>query len=121
MEYVLRINDSILRCAAATAVNHNTDFADSLLEAMQLLTWAEQIGHVAKTGGYAMSDEDITEAIAAARCLLWWLSCAEGLDEFYQLWEGLFVDGGLVLSEEDSDTDDYDYDDDDDDMNSDWE
>lgn len=96
MQYVLLINDSILRRATIAAVNHDTAFADAL----QLLTWAEQVGHVATTAGCAMSDEDITEALAAARALLCWLSCAEGMDEFDQSWGGMFIDGGLVLSEE---------------------
>ncbi|KAL8922943.1 MAG: hypothetical protein Q9208_004905 [Pyrenodesmia sp. 3 TL-2023] len=119
MQYVLRINDSILRRATTATTDHDTAFADALLTMMKLLTWAEQVGQVATAGGCAMSDEDITEALAAAKALLCWLSCEEGIDEFDRLWEGMFLHGGLVFSEKDWDTS-YDYDNDDDDVDFDW-
>lgn len=103
-EYILRINDFIFRRATAVAVNRDTAVTDSLTETMKLLTWTEQVKNIAESGGRGMSDNDIEEALGAARDLLCWLSDAEGLDEFDQVWDGMFVDGGLVLSDEDSAT-----------------
>lgn len=50
-----------------------------------------------------MSDDAIGVAVEGARDLLCWLQDGEAINEFDELWQEKFVDGTLVLSEEELD------------------
>lgn len=101
MEYILRINDILLRRAKLIQGDSGAATAESLARMMKLLTWAEQVRNLAERGGDGMSDDDIEEAVKGARDLICWLLDLEGEMEFDKLWHGKWVDGGLVLCEED--------------------
>lgn len=103
MEYVQRINYVLLE--RAKAVNNDSDAAimEAMMRTMKLLTWAEQVQSLAERGGYGMSDDDIVAAVTGARDLICWLLDGEGEVEFNDLWQGKWVYGGVVMSEEDLD------------------
>ncbi|KAL9031838.1 MAG: hypothetical protein Q9196_000152 [Gyalolechia fulgens] len=101
MEYIQRINDILLRRARAISGDHETVMAECLPRIMQMLTWAEQVRNLAERGGYGMSDDGIEEAVKGARDLTCWLLDLEGEVALEKLWQGKWIDGGLVFCDED--------------------
>ncbi|KAL8695470.1 MAG: hypothetical protein Q9218_000048 [Villophora microphyllina] len=101
MEYVQRINHIQLERARSCNIDSDAAISEALVRTMKLLTWAQQFSSLAESGGYAMSDEGIVEAVIGARDLICWLLDPDGEAAFNDLWEGKCVYGGLVMSEED--------------------
>ncbi|KAL9586468.1 MAG: hypothetical protein Q9212_000884 [Teloschistes hypoglaucus] len=101
MEYVQRINHIQFECAQSYENNRDAVVAETLMRTMRLLAWAEQVRSLAVSGGREMSDDGIMRAVIGARDLVCWLLDDDGEAAFNQMWEGKFVYGGLVMSEDD--------------------
>ncbi|KAI4133459.1 MAG: hypothetical protein LQ338_000195 [Usnochroma carphineum] len=101
--YILHINDRLFRRATASAGNYDAAMTQTLMQMMKLLMCAEQLQHLSREGGLQMSDDAIGVAVEGARDLLCWLQDGEAINEFDELWQEKFVDGTLVLSEEELD------------------
>ncbi|KAL8873743.1 MAG: hypothetical protein Q9174_000829 [Haloplaca sp. 1 TL-2023] len=104
MEVVQRIICIQLERATFACSDSEAAIAEVLKHTMDLLTWAEQVQSIAKSGGYGMRDVDIVEAVMGARKIICWTEDEETENEFDDIWGGKFIHGGLVLGEEELNT-----------------
>lgn len=106
MEYIELVNIILLRRARAVSGNHDAALAESVWCIMKLLTWAQQVRKLAEDGEYRMNDDEIEEAVKGSRDLTCWFLDLEGEAALENLWEGKWINGGLVFCDEDLTTGD---------------